>query len=78
MTVIHLQSASVSAAGCVAEGYTPHQIDIVIINDTEYDLELDKNECSSECGCTGFHVSAYIYIELISIFKEVNLTNVTR
>ena len=57
VTVIHLQCASVSAAGCVAGDGTPHQIDIVIINDTEYDLELDKNECSSECGCTGFHVS---------------------
>ena len=40
---------------CVAGGGTPHQIDILIINNTEYDLELDKSE-SGAYGCKGIDV----------------------
>jgi len=41
----------------VAGGGTPHQIDILIINNTEYDLELDKSEISLD-GSQGMEVNA--------------------
>ena len=44
---------------CVAGGGCPHKIDLVITNNTKYQLELDqKQECGRECQCKGFLVTS--------------------
>lgn len=43
---------------CVAGGGCPHKIDIVIINNTKYKLELDQEQkCGRECQCSGYIVN---------------------
>lgn len=49
---------------CVAGGGCPHTIDIVITNDTKYELELDQNQdCGQECKHKGFILSAGKIVE---------------
>ena len=43
---------------CVAGGGAPHKIDIIIINNTKYSLELDTSqECGRECRHSGFIIT---------------------
>ena len=43
---------------CIADGGCPHRADIVIANNTKYDLYLDESEqCGRECQCTGWQVT---------------------
>merc|ERR1711971_258962 len=57
LMVVFCFTSSHGQSACVAGGGTPHQIDILIINNTEYDLELDKSEISPD-GCQGIEVNA--------------------
>ena len=43
---------------CVAGGGCPHKIDLVITNNTRYELRLDQSkECGRECAHRGFLVT---------------------
>jgi len=43
---------------CVASGGAPHRCDIMVVNNTQYDLELDRSaKCQRECGHTGWRLT---------------------
>merc|ERR1712037_220032 len=50
--------SEVMGNNCVAEGGCPHRIDIVICNNTKYELRLDQeHQCGRDCQHRGFLVT---------------------